>query len=245
MDFLHSAAADAGRGEPYGRGGPFPGATQVGGQRARRIWAWRAMISQVRRSATAGSRIFGVVQPRTWLNSRKVCSALLTHMKRPCQAFAGRRVVDHLMSVFRRCFCARFTRPARAGGSGGMGTCGRRWPPGCGGRPGPARSSCPRAAEASAARALRAPVSPAAGSRDLAAIQDMRPDRHAPAPPPKPPRTGQTRHDQAQNLQKLDQAASYEIWACGGDTVQVMRPPRRKSTQNTRGGYSEDTQIRA
>jgi hypothetical protein len=24
-----------------------------------------------------------------------------------------------------------------------------------------------------------------------------------------------------------------------------MRPPRRKSTQNTRGGYSGDTQIRA
>jgi hypothetical protein len=34
------------------------------------------------------------------------------HMKRPCQAFAGCRVVDHLMSVFRGCFCARFTCPA-------------------------------------------------------------------------------------------------------------------------------------
>ena len=33
------------------------------------------------------------------------------HMKRPCQAFAGGRVVDHLMSVFRGCFCARFTCP--------------------------------------------------------------------------------------------------------------------------------------
>ena len=30
---------------------------------------------------------------------------------------------------------------------------------------------------------------------------------------------------------------------CGGDTVQVMRPPRRKSTQNTCGVYGEDTQI--
>jgi hypothetical protein len=34
-------------------------------------------------------------------------------------------------------------------------------------------------------------------------------------------------------------------WVRGGDTVQVMRPPRVKSTQNTRGGYSKDTQIRA
>jgi hypothetical protein len=33
------------------------------------------------------------------------------HMKRPCQAFAGGRVVDHLMSVFRGCFCAWFTCP--------------------------------------------------------------------------------------------------------------------------------------
>jgi hypothetical protein len=29
--------------------------------------------------------------------------------------------------------------------------------------------------------------------------------------------------------------------ACGGDHVQVMRPLSRKSTQNTRGGDSEDT----
>jgi hypothetical protein len=28
------------------------------------------------------------------------------HMKRPCQALAGRRVVDHSMSVFRGCFWA-------------------------------------------------------------------------------------------------------------------------------------------
>src|SRR5208282_456719 len=52
-----------------------------------------------------------------------------------------------------------------------------------------------------AARTLRAPVTPAAGSHDLAAIQDMRPDRHAPAPSPKSPRTGS---NQAQNMQKLD-----------------------------------------
>jgi|CZKW01.1.fsa_nt_gi hypothetical protein len=42
--------------------------------RARRSWAWQAMTSQVRRSAAAGSRIFGAVQPGTCLNSRKVCS---------------------------------------------------------------------------------------------------------------------------------------------------------------------------
>ena len=32
-------------------------------------------------------------------------------MKRPCQAFAGRRVVDHLMSVSMGCFCAWSTCP--------------------------------------------------------------------------------------------------------------------------------------
>jgi DNA-binding NarL/FixJ family response regulator len=32
--------------------------------------------------------------------------------------------------------------------------------------------------------------------------------------------------------------------ARGGDTVQVTRPPHRKYIQNTRGVYSEDTQIR-
>jgi hypothetical protein len=35
-------------------------------------------------------------------------------MKRPCQALAGRRVVDHLMSVFRGCFCARSACPVGA-----------------------------------------------------------------------------------------------------------------------------------
>ena len=42
--------------------------------RARRSWAWQAMISQVHRSAASGLRILGAVQPRTCLNSRKVCS---------------------------------------------------------------------------------------------------------------------------------------------------------------------------
>jgi hypothetical protein len=62
------------------------------------------------------------------------------HMKRPCQAFAGRRVVDHLMSRFDGCFCARSACPPGGGGSGGMGACGRRWP---GRAAGPAWA-CPR-----------------------------------------------------------------------------------------------------
>lgn len=59
-------------------------------------------------------------------------------MKRPCQAFAGRRVIDNLMSVFRGCFCARFTcppgLPVPAGWvrAAAAGRAGRR------GRPGPA-----------------------------------------------------------------------------------------------------------
>jgi hypothetical protein len=33
--------------------------------------------------------------------------------------------------------------------------------------------------------------------------------------------------------------------ACGEDIVQIMRLPRGKTIQNTYGGYSKDTQIRA
>jgi hypothetical protein len=33
------------------------------------------------------------------------------HVKRPCQALSGRRVVDHFMSVFRGCFGARSACP--------------------------------------------------------------------------------------------------------------------------------------
>ena len=57
------------------------------------------------------------------------------------------------------------------------------------------------------------PLTRAACSRDLAAIQDMRPDRHAPAPPPEPPRTGQTRHGLGAEPAKTSRAASYEICA--------------------------------
>jgi hypothetical protein len=61
------------------------------------------------------------------------------HMKRPCQAFAGGRVVDYLMSVFRGCFCARFTCPPGLPVPAGMYVRPPLAGPGSGGRPGPAR----------------------------------------------------------------------------------------------------------
>ena len=61
--------------QPAGRAGPFPGQAQVFGERPGEAeLGVAAMTSQVHRSAAAGSRIFGAVQPRTCLNSRKVCS---------------------------------------------------------------------------------------------------------------------------------------------------------------------------
>jgi hypothetical protein len=68
-------AADPGWGQPPGWGGFLPGAAQVLGQGAgERSWVWAAINSQVHRSAACGVPIFGVVQPRVCLNSRKVCS---------------------------------------------------------------------------------------------------------------------------------------------------------------------------
>jgi hypothetical protein len=68
-------AADPSGGEAARGGGALPEATEVGGHlRARRSWVWRAMASQVQRSAVLGVRSFGRVQPRVCLNSRKVCS---------------------------------------------------------------------------------------------------------------------------------------------------------------------------
>jgi len=75
-----------------------------------------------------------------------------------------------------------------------------------------------------AARALRAPMTPAAGSRDRAAIQDMRPDRHAPAPSPEPPRTGQTRHGPGAELQKLDRPLHMRSGAVSSGVLQVFCP---------------------
>ena len=61
-------------------------------------------------------------------------------MKRRCQALAGRRVVNHLMSVFHGCF-ARGRLARVGGGSSGKGACGRRWP----GRDGGGHAwACPR-----------------------------------------------------------------------------------------------------
>lgn len=42
--------------------------------RARRSWVWAVITSHVQRSPASGVRIFGRVQPRVCLNSRKVCS---------------------------------------------------------------------------------------------------------------------------------------------------------------------------
>ena len=52
--------------------------------RARRSWAWQAMMSQVRRSAAAGARIAGTVHPRTCLSSLNVCS-MSKRRKNACQ----------------------------------------------------------------------------------------------------------------------------------------------------------------
>jgi hypothetical protein len=80
-------------------------------------------------------------------------------MKRPCQAFAGRRVVDHLMSGFRGCFRARFTCPPGLAVPAGWVACGCRWPGRvAGGRPGAARFSGPGAAEAPGSRPARRAV---------------------------------------------------------------------------------------
>lgn len=52
--------------------------------RVSRSWVCATMISQVQRSAAAGSRSLGVVQPRVCLNSRKVCS-MSNRRRNACQ----------------------------------------------------------------------------------------------------------------------------------------------------------------
>ncbi len=81
------------------------------------------------------------------------------HMKRPCQAFAGRQVVDHLMSVFRGCFCARFTCPPGLPVPAGRvraAAAGRSGPAGAG--LGLSAFSCRGAVEAPASRPARRAV---------------------------------------------------------------------------------------
>ena len=95
------------------------------------------------RRAAAGLRALSCSAPRT------------PHMKRPCQAFAGRWVVDDLMSAFRGRFCARFTcplgcrfrrdghvRPPLAGPGGGEAWACPRFLPG--GRRAPASTAGPQ-----------------------------------------------------------------------------------------------------
>ena len=71
--FRNPQRTRAGVSRPGGAGRSW-GRRRSAAKRARRSWAWQAMISQVHRSAAAGSRIFWAVQPRTCLNSRNVCS---------------------------------------------------------------------------------------------------------------------------------------------------------------------------
>ena len=67
--------ADPGRGQPPGRGGPFPGQAQVRRQRPGEAELGVAGDDEPGPPvAAAGSRSFGAVQPRTCLNSRNVCS---------------------------------------------------------------------------------------------------------------------------------------------------------------------------
>jgi hypothetical protein len=65
------AAAEAGWGEPAGGADFSQGRCRpVAGGLARCSWVW-AVISQVHWSAACGVRIFGWVQPRVCLSSRK------------------------------------------------------------------------------------------------------------------------------------------------------------------------------
>ena len=82
--FRNPRRTRAGVSRPGGAGRSQGRRRSAASGRARRSWAWQAMISQVHRSAAAGSRIFGAVQPRTCLNSRKVCSRS-NRRKNDCQ----------------------------------------------------------------------------------------------------------------------------------------------------------------
>jgi hypothetical protein len=74
----------AGVSRPGGAGRSQGRRTSSASGRARRSWAWAAMMSQVHRSAACGSRIFGVVQPVTCFQNRKVCSRS-NRRKNACQ----------------------------------------------------------------------------------------------------------------------------------------------------------------
>ena len=106
-------AADPGRGEPVGWVGRSQGRRRSSARpRASRSWVCAAMTSQVQRSAAAGSRSFGVVQPRVCLNRRKVCSRSKRRRNACQQRSTSRR--------WRRCWRTTATpvsgRGRRAGG---------------------------------------------------------------------------------------------------------------------------------
>ena len=64
----------AGVSRPAGAGHSQGRRRSAASARARQSWAQAAMISQVHRSAAAGSRILGAAQPRTCLKNLNVCS---------------------------------------------------------------------------------------------------------------------------------------------------------------------------
>ncbi len=72
--FRNPRRTRAGVSRPGGAGRSQGRRRSAASGRASRSWAWQAITIQVHRSAAAGSRSFGAVQPRTCLNSRKVCS---------------------------------------------------------------------------------------------------------------------------------------------------------------------------
>jgi hypothetical protein len=58
--------------------------------RARRSWVCAAITSQVQRSAASAVRIFGAVQPRVCLSSRKVCQVEAAQERLPPAVHVGR-----------------------------------------------------------------------------------------------------------------------------------------------------------
>jgi hypothetical protein len=83
--FLNPRRTRAGVSRPGGAGRSQWRRRSAASGRDRRSWAWAAMSSQVYRSAAAGSRIFGAVQPRT-------CFQVKTAQERlPAPVHIGRR----------------------------------------------------------------------------------------------------------------------------------------------------------
>jgi hypothetical protein len=86
--------------------------------RARRSWVWQVMMSQVHRSAAAGSRILGVVQPRVCLSGRCVKGASQTAYV----GVSGHAPLIGIDGLLAAVVCVRRLREARAGQSEGGGS---------------------------------------------------------------------------------------------------------------------------